>query len=201
LNTEIGPLNFKAPRIKCLNESYDAIVSSAPAPQTARLFGLSKGYLEYDPCTVALIEYGGTDLGRAREAYGRVLADPDGVLHSGFCENNKVGRIVGNKTVFIIEATARYSREVAGAPSDSYLPPLIKQHEELWCIPAKRRTAAFGIAWKQAHPRTNPSRFHPDLPPGAFICGDSRVESKVEKVWLNGQKVAQEVVRYLKKLS
>ena len=200
LNTEVAPLTFKSPGVKCLNENYDAVVSAAPAPQTVRLFGLRRPAAEYDPALIALLEYGGTDLGQVREAYGRVLGDPKGVLRSSYCENNKVGRIVGNKTVFVIEATARYSREFAETPSEVYLPEMIKKHEEIWGVPAKRRTAAYGYCWKVGHPRKAESRAS-SLPASAFICGDSRTDSTVESVWLDGQKAAQEVLRYLTKLS
>jgi predicted NAD/FAD-dependent oxidoreductase len=200
LNTEVGPLTFKSTGVKCLNENYDAVVSAAPAPQTVRLFGLRQPPAAYEPALIALLEYGGTDLGQVREAYGRVLADPKGVLRSSFCENNKVGRIVGNKTVFIVEATARYSREFAETPPEVYLPEMIKKHEEIWSVPAKRRTAAYGYCWKVGHPRKGESR-SPALPTGAFICGDSRAESTVESVWLDGQKAAQEVLLYLTQLS
>ena len=201
-NTEVGHLNFKSAKIKVLHENYDAVVCATPMPHTARIFGLHKPTApEYDPSIVAFLEYGGTEIGKVREAYGRVLDDPNGIIRKSYCENNKVGRIVGNKTVFVVEATASYSRKFADAPSDSYLPALIKEHEELWGLPSKRQTAAFGQCWKFGHPHTAQDRPALNLPPGAFICGDSRAESRVESVWLDGQKAAQEVLRYLAKPS
>lgn len=197
LKTDVGPLVFKSPRVKCMNENYDAVVSSAPGPQTARLFGMPHPVSEYDPALIALLEYGGTDLGRSREAYGHVLADSQGAMKSSYCENNKVGRIVGNKSVFVVEATTRYSREFVDAPSEIYLPELIKKHEEVWGIPSNRLTAAYGYCWKFAHPRPSTVKKTIDLPPGAFICGDSRAESTVESVWLDGIKAAKEVLAYL----
>jgi predicted NAD/FAD-dependent oxidoreductase len=200
LNTEVGPLAFKSPGVKCLDENYDAVVSSVPGPQSVRLFGLKHPVTEYEPALIALLEYGGTDLGQVREAYAHVLADANGPLRASYCENNKVGRIVGNKSVFVVEATARYSREFAEAPSEIYLPDLIKKHEAVWDIPSKRMTAAYGSCWKFGRPRPGGPR-SPDLPPGGFTCGDSYAESTVESVWANGQKTAQDVVRYLTKLS
>jgi len=199
-NTEVGPLTFTSRGITCLNENYDAVVSSAPGPQTIRLFGLRQTTADYDPALIALLEYGGSDLGKVREAYGRVLADSKGVLRSSYCENNKVGRIVGNKTVFVVEATAHYSREFGETPSEVYLPELIKKHEEIWGVPAKRMTAATGYCWKLAHPRKSEAR-SATLPEGAFICGDSRTDSTVESVWIDGQKTAQDVLRHLTKLT
>jgi len=196
LKSEVKSLTFKSSGIKCLGETYRAVVSSLPGPQTARLFALSESPAEYDPCLVALLEYAGTDLGRARECYGRVFTNEDGPLQAGYCENNKVGRIVGNKTVFNVEATAGYSREHADAPSETYLPALARKHEEMWSIPAGKLTAAYGHCWTFARPQKG-THHRVALPPGGFICGDSRTDATVENVWLDGQKAAQEVLKYL----
>jgi hypothetical protein len=40
-------------------------------------------------------------------------------------------------------------------------------------------------------------RHHVDLPTGAFNCGDSRTDSTVEQVWLDGRKAAREVISFL----
>ena len=197
LNTEVETVAFRSSGIQCLGETYRAVVSSLPGPQTARLFALSQSPADYEPCLVALLEYAGTDLGHSRECYGRIL--PDGEpLEASYCENNKVGRIVGNKTVFVAQAAPHYSIEYVDAPSDAYLPDLIRKHEEIWGIPAGQMTAAYGHCWNYAHPLRDGQR-RVDLPPGAFICGDSRSESSVENVWADGHKAAGEVLAYLKK--
>ena len=198
LNSEVKPVAFKSSGIKCLGETYRAVVSCLPGPQTARLFALPHSPAEYEPCLVALLEYAGTDLGRSRECYGRVLAGGDGPLQASYCENNKVGRVVGNKTVFVVEATPRHSLEYADAPSETYLPDLVRKHEEIWGIPTGQITAAYGHCWTYARSRPGQQR-HVDLPHGGFICGDSRTDSSVENVWLDGHKAAQEVLAYLKK--
>jgi renalase len=196
LDTSVEDVSFGPAGVECLGETYRAVVSSLPAPKTRRLFSLTQSPAEYEPCIVALLEYAGTDLGRARECYGRLLPDGTNALRASFCENNKVGRIVGNKTVFVVQAASSYSREFAHAPSDLYLPELVKQHEAIWSIPSGHLTASFGHVWHDARPLHEFSR-QVDLPPGAFICGDSRTESTVEKVWLDGQKAAREVLAYL----
>jgi predicted NAD/FAD-dependent oxidoreductase len=195
LNAEVETVTFKSSGIQCCGETYPAVVSSLPGPQTARLFTLPQSPADYEPCLVALLEYAGADLGRSRECYGRVLAGGDPVQAS-YCENNKVGRIVGNKTVFVVQATPDYSRAHAEAPSETYLPDLIRKHEEIWGIPAGQMTASYGHCWNYAHPLPHQQR-RVDLPPGGFICGDSRTGSTVENVWLDGRKAAQEVLKYL----
>jgi len=199
LNTAVESVAFKDSIVRCLGETYQAVVSSMPGPQTARLFDLPQSAADYEPCLVALLEYAGTDLGRARESYGRVR--PQGEpIQASYCENNKVGRIVGNKTVFVVEAGPGYSRAHAEAPSQSYLPELIRKHEEIWSIPTGQITASYGHCWNYARPIQGQTR-PVTPPPGGFICGDSRTEPTVESVWLDGQKAAREVLAYLATLS
>lgn len=197
LKCPVEKVAFRSSEIECRGEKFRAVVSSLPGPLTTQIFGLSQSPADYDACLVALLEYAGTDLGRARECYGRVISAGEPV-QAGYCENNKVGRIVGNKTVFVIEAGPRYSSEFANAPSDRYLPALIERHEELWSIPTGKLTAAYGHCWTYARPKPDQQR-QVALPPGGFICGDSRTESSVESVWLDGQKAGREVLAYLGK--
>jgi predicted NAD/FAD-dependent oxidoreductase len=196
--TRVESLAFKGSKIECEGETYQAVVSTLPGPQTAELFALSQSPADYDPCIVALLEYAGTALGRTRECYGRVDLRGD-LIQASFCENNKVGRIVGPKTVFVVEASPRYSREFAGAPSETYLPDLVHRHEEMWGIPSGHMTAAFGHVWPYARPQPGQQR-QVELPAGAFLCGDSRTNSGVEEVWVDGQVAAKEVLAYLDKL-
>jgi renalase len=197
LNTTVDTVTFRPSGIECQGEIYRAVISSLPGPQTARLFALPESPADYDPCLVALLEYAGTGLGRSRECYGHVFPEGD-PIRATYCENNKVGRVVGTKTVFVVEASPRYSREFADAPSETYLPDLVKKHEDIWGIPAGKITAAYGHCWNYARPQ--PGQQRPVTPPpGAFICGDSRTEPTVENVWLDGHKAAKEVLAYLAK--
>jgi predicted NAD/FAD-dependent oxidoreductase len=195
LNTPVETLAFKPTGVLCLGETYRAVVSSLPGPQTAKLFGLAQAPADYDPCLVGLLEYAGTELGRSRECYGRILPN-DEVVQASYCENNKVGRIVGNKTVFVVEATPTFSRAFADAPSETYLPDLVRRHEEIWSIPGGQISAAYGHSWKYARPAKG-GKHYVTPPAGGFICGDSRTEPTVENVWLDGNKAAQEVLGYL----
>jgi predicted NAD/FAD-dependent oxidoreductase len=111
-----------------------------------------------------------------------------------------VGRIVGNKTVFVVEASPLFSSAFADAPSETYLPDLVRRHEEIWSIPAGQISAAYGHSWKFARPVRGGKRYVTP-PAGGFICGDSRCEPTVENVWLDGNKAAQEVISYLAKHS
>jgi renalase len=196
LNCEVEAVKFKADGALVQGELFRAVVSSLPGPQSKQLFGLAKSPTDYETSLVGLLEYAGTDLGRSRESYARMLGDAKEPLKATYCENNKVGRIVGNKTVFIVEATPGYSAQFADAPSDEYLPAIVAKHEEVWEIPAGRLTAAFGHCWRFARPKHG-QRHEVLLPRGAFLCGDSRTDPTVEDVWLDGVKAGHEVIQYL----
>jgi renalase len=196
LKSEVETVTFQGGSAKCLGETYRAVVSSLPGPQTAQIFGLKAPPADYNPCHVAILEYAGSNPGQTRECYGRILTDQAGSLQASYCENNKVGRIVGTKTVFVLEATPGYSLAHLDEPTEKYLPELIREHEAVWGIPSGQLTASFGRLWKYARPKAG-TQVEAKLPAGAFICGDSRTESTVENVWLDGQKAAQEVLRYL----
>ncbi len=195
LNTQVETVSFRNSEVSIFGEAYRAVVSSLPGPQTASLFDLPNSAADYAPCLVALFEYAGKELGRARECYARVIANGD-PIQASYCENNKVGRIVGNKTVFVVEASPRFSSEFVNSPSDAYLPQLIRRHEEIWGIQPGHVAASYGYCWKYGRPAQGTQRsVKPPL--GGFICGDSRADSTVESVWLDGNKAAHEVLAYL----
>jgi len=194
LNTRVETLSFPSDGIECLGETYHAVISALPGPLTARLFNLPCAPVEYDPCIVALLEYAGND--HSRECYGRVQPENGYPLLSSHCENNKVGRVIGEKTVFVAQASPTFSREHADAPSEVYLPKMISAHEKMWRIPAGQCTASFSHYWKHARPKAT-THAQVELPKGAFTCGDSRTDSTVEQVWLDGRKAAGEVISFL----
>ena len=194
LNTRVETLSFQSSGIECLGEPFSAVVSSLPGPLTARLFNLPAVPVEYDPCLVAILEYTGKD--HSRECYGRVRPEGDGPLLSSHCENNKLGRIIGEKTVFIAQATPSFSRKHIDAPAESYLPELVSAHEKMWRIPAGQCTASSSHCWLHARPASS-GRKEVSFPHGAFNCGDSRADSTVEQVWLDGRKAAREVITFL----
>jgi len=196
LNTTVETIRPSSSGIECLGETYRAVVGALPGPLAARLFGLAPSPTEYVPSLVAFLEYAGGAIGASRQCYARLLPEGREPIASSYCENNKVGRIVGDKTVFVVQAAPRFSRDHAGAPPEKYLPLLARENEKLWQIESGQATASFGHCWLHGRPLDDHRR-RVDLPAGAFLCGDSRVESTVENVWLDGVKAAKEVLAYL----
>lgn len=199
-NTTVERVTFGPAGIECLNETYPAVVGALPGPLTARLFGLGQSPVEYEPCLTAILEYAEPSLEQSRECYARLLPEGSEPILSSYCENHKVGRIIGNKTVFVVQAAPRFTRDYFDAPPEKYLPLMAKANENLWRIPSGLLTASYGHVWSHARPIDH-HRKKIDLPPGAFFCGDSKTESTVEDVWLDGRKTAKEVADYLAGLS
>ncbi len=201
LNTNVDPLAFRPSGIECMGESYQAVISSLPGPQTAQLFGLAQAPAEYDSCLIALLEYSGVGIGKSRECYARLASADNAILLSSHCENHKAGRIIGNKSVFIVQASPTFSQQHFDEPPEKYVPLLAMENEDLWHIPANQRTAVYGHRWQYGRSLTTQRpRVHP--PRGAFFCGDSRTaESTIEDVWLDGRRAAGEVLIYLAELS
>lgn len=197
LNTPVETVSFRDEGIECLGETYRAVISSLPAPQTAGVFALDQPATEYTCCLSAVLEYSEPNAGESQDCYGRVLPEGAEPLRESYCENHKAGRIISNKTVFVLQAAPEFSAAHADEPGDEYIPALARAHEELWKIPSGKCTASFGHRWGLARPKEN-ARQPFQLPRGAFICGDSRSEPTVEEVWLDGRRAAEEVLAYLK---
>jgi predicted NAD/FAD-dependent oxidoreductase len=191
--TPVTGIDFTAEGVQCLGETYAAVVSSLPGPQTAALFQLSRPAAAYDAGMTALLEYAGAGLGR--EVYGR-LGRPGSLIGDSYCESLKSGRTVGEKTVFVVHATAEASRDLAAMPPERALVLLAREHRELWKLADVPCSARFLHRWDYAWPRVD-ERHRPELPPGAFICGDSVSGATLEEAWLNGGAVADEVLAYL----
>jgi predicted NAD/FAD-dependent oxidoreductase len=201
LNTTVDAISFTSSGVECLGDTYHVIISSLPAPQTARLFALSDPAEKYLCCLSVLLEYGGVDVGDSRECYGRLTPPGSEPLLASYCENHKSGRIIGNKTVFVAQTSPAFSTTYADAPREDYVPQIVRAHEDLWKISAGKCTASFGHRWRLSRPESAPPQ-RIKLPPRAFICGDSRsTESTVEEVWLDGRRVADDVLAHLAHLT
>ncbi len=190
---EIAPRNGK---FEVMGESYRAVVCAVPGPQAAQLLALEAPPVEYEPCITALLEYGPDDKDPARQCYARVAPADNPIIASSFCENHKAGRIIGNKTVFVVHAAPPFSVTYAEEDPEDYLPLITGEHERMWHLPGGLCRARSIHVWRYGRPRPA-TRSIVELPPGAFICGDSCSESTVEDVWLDGRRAAADVVKFL----
>jgi renalase len=195
LNREVEELKFSDQTIECLGEKYRAVVCALPGPQAGRLLGLEEAVVEYEPCITVMLEYGAEEKDPSRQCYARVRGD-DNVVAASFCENHKAGRVIGSRTVFVVNASSRFSLKHADEAPENYLPILIDEHERMWHLPAGLSRARSVHVWRYGRPKPE-TRREIELPAGAFLCGDSCCESTVEDVWLDGRRAAARVLAYL----
>ena len=199
LNQAVESVSFNGSKIDCMGETFRAVVSAIPGPEMARLFRLPQPPVEYEPVLTAMLEYANDGLEPGRHCYARVLPEGGRVISASFCENHKAGRIIGNKTVFIVNASSLFSVAHADDPPESYLPELIHEHEKLWHIaPGLCRASSIHV-WRYGRPVAK-TRQKIDGPHGLFYCGDSCSESTIEDVWLDGRRAAAETLAYLAEL-
>ena len=172
--------------VRSLLADFDQVVSTAPWPQTARLFGVEQSF-DYIPCLAVVLAYHGEWIGRTRETYA--FSSPGAALAWTACENHKPGRIAPGFTVLVAHLGEAFSREHLEKPPAEY-PALVRSMvEERWEIPADAFAGAFGHRWRLA--RVDAPFSTPTLPPRLYFVGDALRRSRVEDAWLAGHLFAQ----------
>lgn len=195
LQAQVETLTSKKDGIECFGQIYPAVIASMPAPQMAHLFEPAQPSAP-DGCSLSIVlEYNEPEIGNSEHCYGRVLPPGTEPLSASYCENHKAGRVLNNRTVFVLQAAPAFSREHADVPTEKYIPELARVHEALWKIPSGKLTASFAHRWRATLPSGTP--LAPPLPRGAFVCGDSPTGSTPEEVWLAGRRTAAEVLSFL----
>ncbi len=171
---------------------FDHVISTAPWPQTARLFALQAddGHPTMAPCLTAVFAFATDWNGKCRDIYA--ISDAKGPLAWSACENHKPGRILDGVTVLIAQMSEEFSlrhleRDPASLPE--IILPIVS---ERWEIPPKTQMKAFGHRWRFARVK-RPLR-RASLPPRCSYAGDGLVTSRIEEVWLAGKCAAEMVV-------
>ena len=165
--------------------AFDAVISTAPWPQTAKLFGLQAG-VDDIPCLAAVLVYRGDWLGRTREAYA--VRDPAADLAWSACENHKPGRVAAGCTVLVAHVGEAFSRTHLEHPA-AEIPGLLREAvETVWGLSAEDFVEGLGHRWRYA--RSEGGLQLPALPPGLHYVGDALRRSRVEDAWLAGHEFA-----------
>jgi len=170
--------------------SFDAVVSSAPLPQSLALAGLSAETPGFAPCLTAFFSYRGDWAGDTSACYAR--RDPDSALAWSACENHKTGRIQPGQTVIVAQASAAFSVQHLEDDPAEWLPHLQALVEDEWRLSPAGRISQFSHRWRYA--RFQGSAPLPELPKGFHLTGDALTESRVESAWLAGQATARQIL-------
>ncbi len=164
---------------------FDHVISTAPFPQTAQLFGLTASF-DYVPCLTVLLRYRGDSLGTTASAYA--ISDHRGPRAWSACENHKPGRIPAGETVLVAQMAETFSREHLEQAPENYAALVRPLLEARWQLPADRFVGALGHRWRYA--RVKQTLPPPELPRGLHFLGDALISSRVEDAWLAGQRAA-----------
>jgi len=171
-------------------ELFDGVVSSAPWPQSAALFGMRESEVVFEPNLTACLEYLiPWDGGR----YATLDSTGQEPLAWVGCENAKEGRIQKGKSVYVVQASTSYSREHLEADPTWWIQDLQKRVEKEWGLDQEKRGATFGHRWRYAR-RSRGAPQPSALADGLYMCGDSVTDSRVESVWKSGIEVAEKVL-------
>jgi predicted NAD/FAD-dependent oxidoreductase len=175
---------------KVLGEEYHAVVSCAPWPQSAALFGLAVSQVAFEPNLTACLEY-------LIPWDGSKYATLDSTGHEPLawvgCENAKEGRIQGGKSVYVIQASTAYSQKHLEKDPAEWLSDLSERLERSWGLSPDKRGMTFGHRWRYAR-RGRGTEKTSALADGLYLCGDSVSDSRVESVWKSGIEVAEKLL-------
>lgn len=172
-------------------ESFDAVVLTAPWPQTRRLLEpwLDAALPDPEPsCTrtlTAFFEYDGEPAGLASEWSGMEHgAEAESGLARSICENHKTSRILSGRTVIVAHATAGFSEAHFEGDREVWSAALESAVRQAWQFPAGSR-AVFTHRWGFSTVR-QPFTGALVLPPGLYAAGDALAGSSISGVFSNG---------------
>lgn len=174
---------------------FDAVISSAPWPQSAKLFGMESvdDELHYHRCLTAFYLIEGSPSGRAAEFYG-IRDRSGGPISWTACENHKRNRIVPNETILVVQTSHDFSVEHWDVTGEEWTKRLQTTLAERWSLSETRFQKRFSHRWRFSRAQRSIS---PSLPPGIYLTGDSMVTSNVRSVWRSGVETAKRVLAQL----
>jgi predicted NAD/FAD-dependent oxidoreductase len=187
---EVGAVTLVGKEWEVAGDRYDVVVSSAPWPQSAKILGGSQDGVGYEPNLTALLEYSG---GWSGAVYAQIDPSGEDPLSWVACENAKAGRVADGSTVYVIQASAKYSRENLEKKPEEWVADLQSRFEKAYGVDAAKRGRVMSHRWRYAR-REKATGYPGELPKGVYLCGDSQVDSRLESVWRSGKETAEKIL-------
>jgi len=188
--TEVGGVLLRDRRWEVAGELFDRVVSCAPWPQSAALYGMTGNQVAFEPNLTACLEY---LIPWDESKYATLDSTGHEPLAWVGCENAKEGRIQGGKSVYVIQASTVYSQKYLEKDPVEWLSDLSERLEKSWGLSPDKRGATFGHRWRYAR-RGRGANHLSALAEGLYLCGDSVSDSRVESVWKSGIEVAEKIL-------
>lgn len=173
-----------------LGRAFDAVISTAPLPQTFALAGLAPDASAYHPNLTLLLLYSSSVAADLRNVYA--ISDPDGTLAWSAVENHKPGRVEEGKTVLVIQASESFSRTHLEDDPSVWSATLRTLAEDRWGLEAGSLIATHPHRWRYA--RVARPTAVPQLPEGWIFAGDAAAESRLESAWHAGREAARRLI-------
>jgi len=187
---EVGAVTLVGKEWEVAGDRYDMVVSSAPWPQSAKILGGSQDGVGYEPNLTALLEYGG---GWSGAVYAQIDPSGEDPLSWVACENAKAGRVADGSTVYVVQASTKYSRENLEKKAEDWVSDLQSRFEKAYGVDATKRGRVMSHRWRYAR-REKAAGYPGELPKGVYLCGDSQVDSRLESVWRSGKETAEKII-------
>jgi renalase len=188
LEQQLTPLVRTRTEWQIGTETFHHVVSTAPWPQTLALAGMDPGPPVYHPCLTVILRYEGPPAGKSQNTYAISIPD-DAVLPWTACENHKVGRVNGDHTVLVAQASPAFSREYYDADPAVWSADLRALAEERWECHNGQPADQFTHRWRYARVANPPRSI--ELPEGWHYAGDALSRSRLENSWISGRETAR----------
>ena len=178
-------------------ELYDAVVTTAPWPQTRRLLASEWGDAAvaepgYVRTLTAFFEYDGEPSGVAMKWSGMEHGSGAGGLARSICENHKTSRVQPGRTVIVAHGTPEFSEENFAGDRDTWSARLEVAVREAWQLITAPR-AVFTHRWGFGTVAAG-FRAPPAMPDGLYLAGDAFSGSEIGAVFESGLAAARGVL-------
>jgi renalase len=188
-------------RWEVAGEVFDAVVLTAPWPQSRRLLApwlADVGQMEspaeprYVRTLTAFFEYEGDPSGPAARWSGIEHGNAAGGLSRSICENHKPGRILPGRTVIVAHGTPDFSEEHFESEREHWSTLLESEVREAWELPSAPH-AVFTHRWGFSTV-AEPFAETPLVPDGIYLAGDTVSGSQIGAVFASGRMAAQAIL-------
>ena len=178
-------------------ESFDALVLTAPWPQSRRLLASTLGDAIIDEpgyvrTLTAFFAYDGDPSGLAWQWSGMEHGTHPAGLARSICENHKTGRIQPGSTVIVAHGTPEFSEENFGSDRTVWSARLEASVREAWEMATAPR-AVFTHRWGFGTAAAGVP-LPPALPEGIYLAGDAFCGSEIAAVYESGIAAAHAVL-------
>ncbi len=171
------------------------VLLTCPLPQQQKLLGLPVNHGVYLPCLTGLFEFEGSSDVALPQNYAINLKHTGQPIEWSACENHKSGRVQPGRLVLVAQAGESFSNDFLESPHEIWLAQMEESLRSLWPLSGVKTMDRWGHRWRYARREATTDVL--PMNAGCFVAGDSLVRSRIEDVWMDGQRAAKQIADYL----